>query len=178
MLYLVHALSQGFVAAPAAGKAVAPRVSGANMAALSQEYLIAPSILAADFANLGKEVADVLAAGADTVHFDVMDNHYVPNLTIGPMVCKALKSHGITAPIDVHLMVSPVDRIIEDFAAAGADYITFHPEATTHIECARARRSVHAPPPARLHAPSASRGAVLTRARSRASPSRAAARCS
>ena len=134
MLYLVHALSQGFVAAPAAGKAVAPRVSGANMAALSQEYLIAPSILAADFANLGKEVADVLAAGADTVHFDVMDNHYVPNLTIGPMVCKALKNYGIKAPIDVHMMVSPVDQLIGDFADAGADYITFHPEATGHID--------------------------------------------
>ena len=112
MLYLIPALSQGFVAAPAAGKAVAPRVSGANMAALAEEYLIAPSILSADFANLGKEVADVLEAGADTVHFDVMDNHYVPNLTIGPMVCKALRNHGIEAPIDVHLMVSPVDRII------------------------------------------------------------------
>ena len=134
MLYLVHALSQGFVAAPAAGKAVAPRVQGANMAALSQEYLIAPSILAADFANLGKEVADVLAAGADTVHFDVMDNHYVPNLTIGPMVCKALKNYGIKAPIDVHMMVSPVDQLIGDFADAGADYITFHPEATGHID--------------------------------------------
>merc|ERR1711892_1504116 len=134
MLYLVHALSQGFVSAPAAGKAVAPRVSGADMAALSQEYLIAPSILAADFANLGKEVADVLAAGADTVHFDVMDNHYVPNLTIGPMVCKALKTYGIKAPIDVHMMVSPVDQLIGDFADAGADYITFHPEATGHID--------------------------------------------
>ena len=134
MLYLIPALSQGFVAAPAAGKAVAPRVSGANMAALSQEYLIAPSILAADFANLGKEVADVLAAGADTVHFDVMDNHYVPNLTIGPMVCKALKNYGIKAPIDVHMMVSPVDQLINDFADAGADYITFHPEATGHID--------------------------------------------
>lgn len=134
MLYLVHALSQGFVALPAAGKAVAPRAQGANMAALSQEYLIAPSILAADFANLGKEVADVLAAGADTVHFDVMDNHYVPNLTIGPMVCKALKNYGIKAPIDVHMMVSPVDQLIGDFADAGADYITFHPEATGHID--------------------------------------------
>jgi len=83
---------------------------------------------------LGEDVDAVLAAGADVVHFDVMDNHYVPNLTIGPMVCKALKKHGITAPIDVHLMVSPVDRIIEDFAAAGADYITFHPEATSHVD--------------------------------------------
>ena len=97
------------------------------------EYRIAPSILSADFARLGEEVENVLAAGADVVHFDVMDNHYVPNLTIGPMVCKALKDYGITAPIDVHLMVSPVDRIIDDFAAAGADYITFHPEATGHI---------------------------------------------
>ena len=134
MLYLIPALSQGFVAAPAAGKAVAPRVSGANMAALAEEYLIAPSILSADFANLGKEVADVLEAGADTVHFDVMDNHYVPNLTIGPMVCKALKNYGIKAPIDVHLMVTPVDSMIADFASAGADYITFHPEATLHID--------------------------------------------
>ena len=120
--------------AAAAGKAVAPRVSGANMAALAEEYLIAPSILSADFANLGKEVADVLEAGADTVHFDVMDNHYVPNLTIGPMVCKALKNYGIKAPIDVHMMVSPVDQLINDFADAGADYITFHPEATQHID--------------------------------------------
>jgi len=95
---------------------------------------IAPSILSANFAKLGEDVDAVLAAGADVVHFDVMDNHYVPNLTIGPMVCKALKSHGITAPIDVHLMVSPVDRIIDDFAEAGADYITFHPEATGHID--------------------------------------------
>jgi len=95
---------------------------------------IAPSILSANFAKLGEDVEAVLEAGADVVHFDVMDNHYVPNLTIGPMVCKALKSHGITAPIDVHLMVSPVDRIIDDFAAAGADYITFHPEATDHID--------------------------------------------
>ncbi|HUN71458.1 MAG TPA: ribulose-phosphate 3-epimerase [Steroidobacteraceae bacterium] len=94
---------------------------------------IAPSILSADFARLGEEVAGVLAAGADSIHFDVMDNHYVPNLTIGPMVCEALRKH-ITAPIDVHLMVSPVDRIIPDFAAAGASYISFHPEATEHID--------------------------------------------
>jgi len=94
---------------------------------------IAPSILSADFARLGEEVAAVLAAGADSIHFDVMDNHYVPNLTIGPMVCEALRKH-ITAPIDVHLMVSPVDRIIPDFAAAGASYISFHPEATEHID--------------------------------------------
>lgn len=98
------------------------------------DYLIAPSILSADFARLGEEVEDVLAAGADIVHFDVMDNHYVPNLTIGPMVCKALRSHGITAPIDVHLMVSPVDQLIGDFAAAGASYITFHPDASIHVD--------------------------------------------
>ena len=98
-----------------------------------RNYRIAPSILSADFARLGEEVENVLAAGADVVHFDVMDNHYVPNLTIGPMVCGALKKYGIEAPIDVHLMVSPVDQIIDDFAKAGADYITFHPEATTHI---------------------------------------------
>jgi len=99
-----------------------------------REFRIAPSILSADFARLGEEVENVLAAGADVVHFDVMDNHYVPNLTIGPMVCKALKSYGIKAPIDVHLMVTPVDGMIQDFAAAGADFITFHPEATTHID--------------------------------------------
>ncbi len=96
--------------------------------------LIAPSILSADFARLGEEVSDVLAAGADIVHFDVMDNHYVPNLTIGPLVCEALRNHGIDAPIDVHLMVEPVDRIIPDFAKAGASYITFHPEATRHVD--------------------------------------------
>lgn len=99
-----------------------------------KECLIAPSILSADFARLGEEVDNVLAAGADIVHFDVMDNHYVPNLTIGPMVCKALRNHGVTAPIDVHLMVSPVDRMIADFAEAGATYITFHPEASDHID--------------------------------------------
>ena len=98
------------------------------------ENWIAPSILAADFARLGEEVDNVLAAGADIVHFDVMDNHYVPNLTIGPLVCEALRKYGITAPIDVHLMVSPVDRLIADFAAAGASYITFHPEASEHID--------------------------------------------
>jgi len=111
--------------------AVPTRVSQPKMV---DGYRIAPSILSADFARLGEEVENVLAAGADVVHFDVMDNHYVPNLTIGPMVCKALKDYGIKAPIDVHLMVSPVDAIIGDFAAAGADYITFHPEATTHID--------------------------------------------
>ena len=95
---------------------------------------IAPSILSADFARLGEEVRNVLAAGADVVHFDVMDNHYVPNLTIGPLVCEALRKHGVTAPIDVHLMVKPVDRIIPDFAKAGASYITFHPEASEHID--------------------------------------------
>jgi ribulose-phosphate 3-epimerase len=98
------------------------------------EYLIAPSILSADFARLGEEVRNVLDAGADIVHFDVMDNHYVPNLTIGPLICEALRKHGVTAPIDVHLMVKPVDRIIPDFAQAGATYITFHPEASEHID--------------------------------------------
>ncbi len=98
------------------------------------ENWIAPSILSADFARLGEEVQNVLNAGADVVHFDVMDNHYVPNLTIGPLVCEALRKHGVTAPIDVHLMVKPVDRIIPDFAKAGASYITFHPEASEHID--------------------------------------------
>ena len=95
---------------------------------------IAPSILSADFARLGDEVDAVVAAGADLIHFDVMDNHYVPNLTIGPLVCEALRKHGVKAPIDVHLMVKPVDRIIPDFAAAGATYISFHPEATEHVD--------------------------------------------
>lgn len=99
-----------------------------------KDYLIAPSILSADFARLGDDVNAVLSAGADIVHFDVMDNHYVPNLTIGPMVCKALRKHGIVAPIDVHLMVKPVDRLIGDFIEAGASWITFHPEASEHID--------------------------------------------
>jgi len=100
---------------------------------MAQDY-IAPSILSADFARLGEEVVNVLEAGADIVHFDVMDNHYVPNLTIGPLVCEALRKHGVTAPIDVHLMVKPVDRIVPDFAKAGATYITFHPEASEHVD--------------------------------------------
>ena len=99
-----------------------------------KDLWIAPSILSADFARLGEEVDAVLSAGADIVHFDVMDNHYVPNLTIGPLVCEALRSYGVTAPIDVHLMVKPVDRIIPDFAKAGASYITFHPEASEHVD--------------------------------------------
>ncbi len=101
---------------------------------MKQPTLIAPSILSADFARLGEEVTRVLEDGADWVHFDVMDNHYVPNLTIGPMVCQALRNHGITAPIDVHLMVKPVDRIIPDFAQAGASVISFHPEASEHVD--------------------------------------------
>jgi ribulose-phosphate 3-epimerase len=104
--------------------------------------LIAPSILSANFAKLGEEVDNVLGAGADWVHFDVMDNHYVPNLTIGPLVCEALRKHGVTAPIDVHLMVKPVDRIIPDFAKAGATYISFHPEASEHID--RTIQLIHA----------------------------------
>jgi len=98
------------------------------------DFLIAPSVLSADFARLGAEVDAVLEAGADVVHFDVMDNHYVPNLTIGPLVCDALRKHGVQAPIDVHLMVQPVDRLVEDFAAAGASWISFHPEATEHVD--------------------------------------------
>ena len=99
-----------------------------------RDYWIAPSILSADFARLGAEVDAVLAAGADLIHFDAMDNHYVPNLTVGPLVCAALRKHGVSAPIDAHLMLKPVDRIIPDFAAAGATYITFHPEASEHID--------------------------------------------
>jgi len=99
-----------------------------------RDALIAPSILSADFARLGEEVEAVLAAGADVVHFDVMDNHYVPNLTVGPLVCRALRKHGIDAPIDVHLMVRPVDRLVHDFADAGATYISFHPEASEHVD--------------------------------------------
>ena len=99
-----------------------------------KEKFIAPSILSADFASLGEEVDNVLASGADIVHFDVMDNHYVPNLTIGPLVCEALRKHGVTAPIDVHLMLKPVDRIVPDLASAGASYITFHPEASEHVD--------------------------------------------
>ena len=104
------------------------------MSDVKPDFKIAPSILSADFARLGQEVDDVLASGADIVHFDVMDNHYVPNLTIGPMVCAALRKHGIKAPIDAHLMVKPVDRLIGDFIEAGASYITFHPEASEHID--------------------------------------------
>ena len=134
-----------FSVAPARASATSSRSQQPQM----REYRIAPSILSADFARLGEEVENVLAAGADVVHFDVMDNHYVPNLTIGPMVCKALKSYGIKAPIDVHLMVSPVDAIIGDFADAGADFITFHPEATTHVRAMGPWDPTHVRPRAR-----------------------------
>lgn len=129
-LATVLASASAFAPQPAATRSG----SALNMVWGDKDYLIAPSILSADFAKLGEEVDNVLEAGADVVHFDVMDNHYVPNLTIGPMVCKALRDHGVTAPIDVHLMVSPVDAAIQDFVDAGASYITFHPEATNHVD--------------------------------------------
>jgi ribulose-phosphate 3-epimerase len=113
---------------------VAPRGPTTTQGETMRDYLIAPSILSADFARLGEEVNNVLTSGADIVHFDVMDNHYVPNLTIGPLVCEALRKHGVKADIDVHLMVKPVDRIVPDFAKAGATYITFHPEASEHVD--------------------------------------------
>merc|ERR1719353_1874479 len=128
---MLGASAMGF--SPAASKLSASATARSSSVQMKPDYRIAPSILSADFAKLGEEVENVLAAGADVVHFDVMDNHYVPNLTIGPMVCKALKDYGIKAPIDVHLMVSPVDKIIGEFADAGADFITFHPEATGHV---------------------------------------------
>ncbi len=122
------------LAAGTAVRAIIETITDTFKRAVMNPYQIAPSILSADFARLGEEVDNVLAAGADIVHFDVMDNHYVPNLTIGPMVCEALRKHGVTAPIDVHLMVSPVDDLIRMFIDAGASYITFHPEASNHID--------------------------------------------
>ena len=130
LLAAAAAISTASAFAPSAQ----PRASTSLNVWGDKDYLIAPSILSANFAKLGEEVDNMLEAGADVVHFDVMDNHYVPNLTIGPMVCKALRDHGVTAPIDVHLMVSPVDAAISDFIDAGASYITFHPEATNHID--------------------------------------------
>lgn len=126
----------GFAAMRARVSPASPplRMMAADNAYHKKDFWIAPSILSADMAKLGEEVDNAMAAGADIVHFDVMDNHYVPNLTIGPLVCKGLRDHGVTNPIDVHLMVSPVDRIVSDFAKAGASFITFHPEASPHVD--------------------------------------------
>lgn len=132
--------SQAFVVptATVSGASTRRTSSSLTMAAENayhkKDFWIAPSILSADMAKLGQEVDNAMSAGADIVHFDVMDNHYVPNLTIGPLVCKGLRDHGVTNPIDVHLMVSPVDRIVGDFAEAGASFITFHPEASPHVD--------------------------------------------
>lgn len=128
-------LGSGFGGKPYHVECALPFINiGIFMQNFKRDYQIAPSILSADFARLGEEVDAVLAAGADIIHFDVMDNHYVPNLTVGPMVCKALRKYGVTAPIDVHLMVEPVDDLIVQFADAGATYITFHPEASRHVD--------------------------------------------
>lgn len=132
-------LGKAFIAPmTAAGTAAVRRGPPLTMTAKNayhkKDFWIAPSILSADMAKLGEEVDNAMEAGADIVHFDVMDNHYVPNLTIGPLVCKGLRDHGVTKPIDVHLMVSPVDRIVGDFAKAGASFITFHPEASPHVD--------------------------------------------